>query len=66
MFDQEPMLEYSSSPERINKIIFGIILLGAINAISITHSIRTTYGAAKKQREKPKIQQATIDKLCSK
>ena len=62
MFDQEPMLEYSSSPERINKII----LLGAINAIFITHSIRTTYGAAKKQREKPKIQQATIDKLCSK
>ena len=62
MFDQEPMLEYSSSPERINKII----LLGAINAIFITHSIRTTYGAAKKQREKPKIQQATIEKLCSK
>jgi len=66
MFDQEALLEYLSSPEGINKIIVGIIIVGAINAIFITYSVRTTYGAAKKAREKLKIQQAKIDKLSPK
>ena len=63
MFKQEALLEYLSSPEGINKIIFGIILVGAINAIFITYSVRRTYGAAKQEREQLKIQQAKIDKL---
>jgi len=66
MFDQEALLEYLSSPEGINKIIFGIIIVGAINAIFITYSVRTTYGAAKKAREKLKTQQAKIEKLSPK
>ena len=66
MFDQETLLEYLSSPEGINKIIVGIILVGAINAIFITYSVRIIYGAAKKEREKLNIQQAKIDKLSPK
>ena len=66
MFKQEALLEYISSTEGINKIIVGIILLGAINAIFITYSERRTYGAAKKEREQLKIQQAKIDKLSPK
>ena len=63
MFKQETLLEYLSSPEGINKIIVGIILVGAINAIFITYSVRRTYEAAKQEREQLKIQQAKIDKL---
>ena len=63
MFDQDALLEYLSSPEGINKIIVGIIIIGAINAIFITYSVRSTYVAAKKEREKLKIQQTKIDKL---
>ena len=63
MFDQDALLEYLSSPEGINKIIVGIIIVAAINAIFITYSVRSIYGAAKKEREKLKIQQAKIDKL---
>tara|TARA_B100001250_G_scaffold112346_1_gene94976 strand:+ start:101 stop:307 length:207 start_codon:yes stop_codon:yes gene_type:complete len=63
MYAQEALLEYLSSPEGINKIIVGIILVGAMNAIFITYSIRSTYGAAKKEREKLKVQQAKIDRL---
>ena len=66
MFDQEALLEYLSSPEGINKIIVGIILVGAINAIFITYSVRSTYGAATKEREQLKIQQDKIDKLSPK
>ena len=66
MFDQEALLEYLSSPEGINTIIVGIIFLGGINAIFITYSVKTTYGAAKKEREKLKIQQAKTDKLSPK
>ena len=66
MFKQEDLLEYLSSPEGINNIIVGIILVGAINAIFITYSVRRTYGAAKKEREQLKIQQAKIDKLSPK
>ncbi len=66
MFDQEALLEYLSSPEGINKIIVGIILVAAINAIFINYSVRSTYGAIKKEREKLKIQQAKIDKLSPK
>ena len=63
MFDQGALFEYLSSPEGINKITIGIILVGAINAIFITYSVRTTFGAAKKEREKLKVQQEKIDKL---
>ena len=66
MFDQEALLVYLSSPEGINKIIVGIILVGAMNAIFITFSVRSTYGSAKKEREKLKIQQNKIDKLSPK
>ena len=66
MCDQEDLLEYLSSPDGINKIIVGIILVGAINAIFITYSVRSTYGAAKTEREKLQIQQAKIDKLSPK
>tara|TARA_B100000579_G_scaffold22825_1_gene16101 strand:+ start:377 stop:583 length:207 start_codon:yes stop_codon:yes gene_type:complete len=63
MFDQQSLLDYLSSPEGINKIIVVIILVGAINAIFIAFSVRSTYGAAKKESEKLKIQKAKIDKL---
>ena len=66
MFNQDAFLEYLSSPDGINKIIVGIILVGAINAIFITYSVRSTYAAAKKEREKLKIQQNKIDKLSPK
>ena len=66
MFDQNSLLEYLSSPEGINKIIVGIFIFGAINAIFITYSVRTTFGIAKKENEKLKIQQAKIDKLSPK
>ena len=66
MFDQEALFEYISSPEWINNIIFAIILVGAINAIFIFYSVRSTYGAAKKEGEKLKIQQTKIDKLSPK
>ena len=66
MFNQDYLLEYLSSPEGINKIIVGIILVGAFNAIFITYSVRSTYGAAKKEREKRKIQQTKIDRLSPK
>ncbi len=66
MFDQEALLEYLSSPEGGNQIVIGIIFLGAINAIFITYSVRSTYGVAKKEKEKLKIQQAKIDKLSPK
>ena len=66
MFNQDALLEYLSSPQGINKIIVGIILVGAINVIFITYSVRSTYGALKNEREKQKIQQAKIDKLSPK
>ena len=63
MFNQDDLLEYLSSPEGMNKIIVGIIIVGAINAIFITYSVRSTYGAAKQERERLKTQQAKINKL---
>ena len=66
MFDQDALLEYLSSPEWINKIIVGIIIVAAINAIFITYNVRTTYGAAKKEKDRLIIQQAKIDKLSPK
>ena len=66
MFDQDTLLEYLSSPEGINKIIVGIIIVGAINAIFITYSVRSTYGAAKKEKDQFMIQQEKIDKLSPK
>ncbi len=66
MFDQDAFLEYLSSPEGINKIIVGIIIVGAINAIFITYSVRSTYGAAKKEKDRLMIQQEKIDKLSPK
>ena len=47
MFNQDALLEYLSWPEGTNKIIVGIILVGAFNAIFITYSVRSTFGAAK-------------------
>ena len=66
MFDQNALLEYLSSPQGINKIILGIIIVGAINAIFITYSVRSTYGAAKKEKDRLIIQQEKIDKLSPK
>ena len=66
MFNQDALLEYLSSPEGINKIIVGIIIVGAINAIFITFSVRSTYGAAKKEKDRLMIQQEKIDKLSPK
>ena len=66
MFAQEALLEYLGSPEGINKIIVGIIIVGAINAIFITYSVRSTYGAAKKEKDRLMMQQAKIDKLSPK
>tara|TARA_Y100001968_G_scaffold56814_1_gene47928 strand:+ start:367 stop:573 length:207 start_codon:yes stop_codon:yes gene_type:complete len=66
MFNTDALLEYLSSPEGLNKIIVGILIVGAINAIFITYSVRRTYGMAKKKREQIKIQQAKIDKLSPK
>ena len=66
MFDQDALLEYLSSPEGINKIIVGIIIVGTINAIFITYSVRSTYGAAKKEKDRLMMQQEKIDKLSPK
>ena len=66
MFDQQALFEYLSSSEGINKITVGIILVGALNAIFITYSVKSTYGAEKNAREKLKIQQDKIDKLSPK
>ena len=66
MLDQKALLEYLSSPEGINKIIVGIIIVGAINAIFITYSVRSTYGAAKKEKDRLMMQQTKIDKLSPK
>ena len=63
MFGQETLLEYLSSPEGVNKIIVGIILVGAINAIFITYSVTSTYGAAKEESKKLKMQKDKIKKL---
>ena len=66
MFNQDALLEYLSSPEGINKIIVGIIIVGAINVIFITYSVRSTYGAAKKEKDRLMKQQEKIDKLSPK
>ena len=66
MFNQEFLLEYLSSPEGINKIIVGIIIIGAFNAIFITYSVRSTYGAAKKEKDRLMMQQEKINKLSPK
>ena len=63
MFYQQALLDYLSSPEGINKIIAGIIIIGAINAIFITFSVRSTYGAVKKEKDRLVMQQEKIDKL---
>ena len=63
MFDQQALLDYLSSPEGINKIIAGIIIIGAINAIFITFSVRSTYGAVKQEKDRRLMQQKKIDKL---
>tara|TARA_B100000965_G_scaffold379621_1_gene375500 strand:- start:458 stop:664 length:207 start_codon:yes stop_codon:yes gene_type:complete len=66
MFNQSSLLEYLGSPEGINKIIVCIIIVGAINAIFITYSVRTTYGAAKEEKDRFMIQRKKIDKLSPK
>ncbi len=47
MVNTDALLEYLNSPEGINKIIVGIILVAAMNALFITYSVRSTYGMAK-------------------
>ena len=66
MFNQDALLEYLSSSEGINKIIVGIIIVGAINAIFITFSVRSTFGAAKKEKDRLLMQQEKINKLSPK
>ena len=66
MFDQQALLNYLSSPEGINKIIVAIIITGAINAIFINFSVRSTYGAVKKEKDRLIMQQEKIDKLSPK
>ena len=66
MFNQDALLEYLSATEGINKTIVGIIIVGAINAIFITYSVRSTYGAAKKEKDRLMMQQAKIEKLSPK
>ena len=63
MFDQQALLDYFSSPEGINTIIAGIIFIGAINAIFITFSVRSTYGSVKKEKDRLVMQQEKISKL---
>ena len=63
MVDQQALLDYLSSSEGINTIIVGIIIIGAINAIFITFSVRSTYGAVKKEKDRRVMQQKKIDKL---
>ena len=59
-------MEFLSSPEGINKIIVVIIIVGAINAIFITYSVRSTYGSAKKEKDRLMMQKEKIDKLSPK
>ena len=55
MFNTDTLLEYLNLPEGLNKIILAIIIVGAINAIFLTYSVSSTYGMAKKEREKLRI-----------
>ena len=66
MFDQGALLEYLSSPEGINKIIVGIIIIGVINAIFITYSVRVIFEAARKENDRLIMQQEKINKLSPK
>ena len=66
MFAQDALLEYLSSPEEINKIIVAIIIVGAINSIFIAFSVKSTYGAAKREKDRLMMQQQKIDKLSPK
>ncbi len=47
MFNIDLLLEYLSSKEDWKKIIFWIIIIGAINPIFITYSARGNYGMEK-------------------
>ena len=62
MFYTDTLLEYLSSPKGINKIVAGIIIVGAINAIFITYSVRTTYVMSKQEKDRIKIQQDKLAK----
>ena len=66
MYNIDTLLEYLSSSEGVNKIIIGIIIVAAINAIFITYSVKSTYRIAKEERKQRQIQQAKIDKLSPK
>ena len=66
MFDQHALLDYLNSPEGVNVIIIGIIIVGAINAIFISFSVRSMYGALKKERARLINQQEKINKLSPK
>ena len=66
MFDEDAWLEYLNSPSGINQIIIGIILFGAINAILMTYSVRISYGAEKRKKDRLMRQKIKIDKLSPK
>ena len=66
MFDQDALLEYLSSSEGINKIIVGIIIIGFINAVFIAYSVRSIFGAARKEKDRIMMQQEKINKLSPK
>ena len=66
MYNIDILIEYLASPEGLNKVIIGIIVVCFINAIFITYGVRTTFWRAKKERQRLKIQQANIDKLSPK
>tara|TARA_B100000902_G_scaffold316077_1_gene307313 strand:+ start:93 stop:227 length:135 start_codon:yes stop_codon:yes gene_type:complete len=42
------------------------MIVGAINALFITYSVRSTYGASKKEKDRFMIQKDKIDKLSPK
>ena len=66
MNNQDSIIEYLSSPAGINKIIFAIIIVAAINFIFISYSISKTYRASIKEKEKQRLQQQKINKLSPK
>ncbi len=55
MFKIYALSEYLSFPAGLNKIIFGIIVVRAINKIFIIYSVRSPYGMPKIEIKKSTI-----------
>tara|TARA_B100000700_G_C14594996_1_gene646392 strand:- start:111 stop:317 length:207 start_codon:yes stop_codon:yes gene_type:complete len=66
MYNQDALLEYLSSPAGINKVILGIIIVAAINFGFLFYTVRKTYGATIKEKERMRIQKDKIAKLSPK